>query len=188
MGRDVVFRDAVLDEVPAVHALVEASYRGDESRQGWTTEADLIDGRRTDETEVARLVSGPDSRMLVGVSVPDGEIVACCALERRAADEAYLGMFAVRPRLQGRGTGRRLVAHAEQVAAAWGCTRVVMYVIRQRSELLAWYARLGYLPTGETVPFPYDIPGLHPRRPDLELKVLAKALPSSPAGTAPDAV
>lgn len=203
MGGDVAFRDAVPDDVPAIHALVEASYRGDESRRGWTTEADLIDGRRTEASEVARLVSGPGTRMLVGVSVPDaepdgepdggpdggpdGEIVACCALERRPGGAAYLGMFAVRPQLQGRGTGRRLVARAEEVAASWGCARVVMHVIRQRTELLAWYARIGYLPTGETEPFPYGAPGFHPRRPDLEFAVLARDLPVSRARATRDA-
>jgi hypothetical protein len=52
-----------------------------------------------------------------------------------------------------------------------------MTVLEQRPELLAWYGRRGYLPTGETEPFPYGNPrfGL-PRTQDLRFLVLAKRL------------
>ena len=51
-----------------------------------------------------------------------------------------------------------------------------MQVLRQRSELIAWYERLGYRQTGDMLPFPYDHPGLITKRNDLEFVVLAKAI------------
>ena len=53
MGVLPVFRDAGPEDVPRVVALVERAYRGEASRAGWTTEADLLDGQRTDDREMA---------------------------------------------------------------------------------------------------------------------------------------
>ena len=173
-GLDLTFRAARPDDVPALRALVEACYRGDPSREGWTTEADLRVGPRTSDAEVAAVVSGPDSRMICCES--GGDLLACCQLERRADGWAYLGMLSVRPPLQDRGIGRALLAEAERVAAReWGLRRMRMLVLRQRSELIAWYERLGYRRTGETVPFPPDTPDV-PQVPDLEFAVLARDL------------
>ncbi|MCD0449828.1 GNAT family N-acetyltransferase [Actinocorallia sp. API 0066] len=173
----VVFREAGATDVTAVVALVESAYRGESSRAGWTTEADLLDGRRTDESAVAELVGGgPDHRVLLAES--DGDLVACCHLERRGHG-AYFGMFAVRPTLQGGGLGRLMLAEAERVAhTAWHARELRMTVISVRAELLAWYQRRGYHPTGETLPFPHNEErfGL-PRRPDLTFTVLTKPLP-----------
>jgi hypothetical protein len=52
-----------------------------------------------------------------------------------------------------------------------------MTVINLRHELIAWYERRGYRPTGETGAFPYGDERFGiPTRPDLEFVVLAKAL------------
>jgi GNAT superfamily N-acetyltransferase len=164
------------EEVAAIVALVESAYRGDASRAGWTTEADLLDGQRTDARAVQDMIAGSDGGVLLAFD--DGEdLIACCHLQPRGG-EAYFGMFAVRPARQGRGAGRALVAEAERIARSeWGLGRMSMTVIRQRDDLIAWYARLGYLPTGETVPFPYgdERYGL-PKRDDLEFVVLARGL------------
>ena len=39
---------ATASDLPAIAALVNSAYRGDSSRQGWTTEADYLGGQRTD--------------------------------------------------------------------------------------------------------------------------------------------
>ena len=39
---------ATVQDAPEIAILVNSAYRGDSSRQGWTTEADLLDGTRTD--------------------------------------------------------------------------------------------------------------------------------------------
>ncbi len=48
------FRNAGEADIGAIVALVEGSYRGDASRAGWTTEADLLDGMRIDAPARAR--------------------------------------------------------------------------------------------------------------------------------------
>jgi N-acetylglutamate synthase-like GNAT family acetyltransferase len=167
-------RHATDADVPAVRALVDAAYRGDASRAGWTTEADLLDGQRTDETLVRELLVAPDSAVLL--LEEGGALLACCHVEQRPG-VGYVGMVAVAPGRQGRGTGRRLLEAAERQLVAWALPAAEMTVLAQRPELLAWYARRGYLPTGERRPFPYgDERYGRPRRPDLELLVLRKPL------------
>jgi ribosomal protein S18 acetylase RimI-like enzyme len=169
------FRLAGLADVPAVHALVESAYRGAASHEGWTTEADLLDGQRTDVAALTAIVESGTGAIVLG---EDGVgIVACCQLERRPDDVAYVGMVAVRPRAQASGIGRALLAEAERRATECGAGAVRMTVIRQRSELIAWYERLGFRRTGETEPFPYgDARFGLPRRDDLEFLVLEKSL------------
>ncbi|CAL9281657.1 GNAT family N-acetyltransferase [Streptomyces sp. NPDC052644] len=169
------YRDAVEADVPALVELVESAYRGDASRAGWTTEADILDGQRTDPDGVRAVISTPGSR-LVAVE-RDGGLVACCQLERRG-DAAYFGMFAVRPGLQGGGLGRRVLAEAERLAREeWGAREMHMTVISVRDELIAWYERRGYRRTGRTTPFPYGDERFGvPRRDDLEFELLVKEL------------
>jgi ribosomal protein S18 acetylase RimI-like enzyme len=171
----LALRPAGPDDVVAVVGLVESAYRGDSSRAGWTSEAHLLGGQRTDESEIAGLIAREDS--LVLVAEMDGRLVGCCHLERRPGDVAYLGLLAVQPSQQGSGIGRTVVDEAERIAAAWGGTQLEMTVIRQREDLIAWYRRLGYEETGESRPFPYgDERFGEPRRDDLEFVVLARPL------------
>jgi ribosomal protein S18 acetylase RimI-like enzyme len=182
------FRTARLEDVEAVVQLVESAYRGDSSRAGWTTEADLLDGQRTDPEEVASLLRDDGSRLLLAQL--SQQLVGCVLVQRSGAHGApvtqelapervaHIGLFAVRPTLQSRGLGGALLEHAEHVARSeLGVTRAEMTVIEQRLELLPWYERRGYRRTGATEPFPYGNPrfGL-PRRPDLRFLVLAKDL------------
>jgi GNAT superfamily N-acetyltransferase len=183
-------RPAVAADAEALAALVNSAYRGDSSRAGWTTEADLLGGQRTDPAALREFIlageTAGDRVLLVhdgagtlgtpGVEPGTGPD-ACVQLERRGG-EAYLGMLTVRPTRQAGGLGRRLLTAAEGWAKArWGCGAVVMTVIPQRVELIAWYARRGYRATGETEPFPYgDTRFGEPRRPDLGFVVLRKTL------------
>ncbi|WP_030273253.1 GNAT family N-acetyltransferase [Streptomyces sp. NRRL B-24484] len=169
------FRAAGPADVPAVVALVESAYRGEASRAGWTTEADLLDGQRTDEAGVAEVVARQGSVVLLAEA--DGALLACCHLERRTG-AAYFGMFSVRPALQGGGIGRSVLERAERHAREeWGIDRMEMTVIEQRADLIAWYERRGYVRTGEFEPFPYGDERFGvPLRPDLRFERLVKAL------------
>ncbi len=169
-------RDATDADVPAVVALVESAYRGDSSRLGWTTEADLLGGQRTDAAAVAEILGDPASRLLLAVGLGDA-IVGCCHVKRTDATTSYFGSFAVRPGLQGAGTGGALLRAGERCAVDWGSVQMEMTVIAQRVDLIAWYERRGYARTGDTRPFPYgDERFGRPRRSDLEFVVLRKDL------------
>ncbi len=170
-------RRATAADVPAVVTLVESAYRGDASRAGWTTEADLLHGQRTDVDAVSAAVSGAGDRVLLSVD-DTGRLLGCCHLQSRANGVAYLGMFAVRPSGQGGGVGSALLAEAERVAAAeFGCTCAELTVITQRTELIAFYLRRGYRSSGERRPFPYGDERFGvPQRDDLRFDVLRKPL------------
>ena len=171
-----LYRRAQSSDVTAVVQLVHSAYRGDSSRLGWTTEADLLDGQRTDPVEVSELVVAADKRLIL--SELGAELVGCVLVKHEPPAVAQIGLFAVRPTLQGRGLGKGLLAEAERAAREdFQAERAEMTVIEQRPDILAWYRRLGYQHTGACEPFPYGNPrfGL-PRRPDLRFLVLAKPL------------
>ncbi|MGA5260453.1 GNAT family N-acetyltransferase [Streptomyces griseoincarnatus] len=171
----LTFRDATDADVDALVELIESAYRGESSRTGWTTEADILRGQRTDREAVLEVVEAPDSRLLTVER--EGRIVACCQLEHRG-EHAYFGMFAVSPALQGAGLGRTVIAEAErQAREGWGVTEMHMTVITVREDLIAWYERRGYRRTGKTAPFPYGDERFGvPQRDDLQFELLVKEL------------
>ena len=171
----LAFRDATAGDIDAIVALVTSAYRGEASRAGWTTEADLLDGNRIDPEVLRGDIERPRSRVLLASQ--DGQLVACAhvAVEDGAG---YFGMFAVRPVLQGGGLGRAVLAEAERVARDdWGLPVMRMTVIDVREDLIAWYERRGYRRTGVKKPFPAVDPrfGL-PKRDDLRFEVMEKPL------------
>jgi GNAT superfamily N-acetyltransferase len=175
---ELTYRYAGPADVPPVVALVDSAYRGGESRAGWTSEAELIDGQRTDVATVSALIAEPGAHVLLAEEA--GVLQVCCELREphMRGGIAYFGMFAVRPSRQDGGYGRVVLAEAERVSRdEFGAVTLEMTVIRQRASLIAWYERRGYQRTGETKPFPYgdERVGI-PKLDDLEFVTLAKAL------------
>jgi GNAT superfamily N-acetyltransferase len=176
------FRDAEAMDIPAIEALVTSAYRGEASRKGWTTEADLLDGQRVDPLGIAEIISKPRSRIVLAERPSaDAEqatqLLACCHIEHQG-EGCYFGMFAVDPRLQGGGVGKRMMIEAERIAREeFHCREMQMTVISIRDDLIGWYERRGYRRTGVYKPFPYGDERFGiPKRDDLRFEVLAKAL------------
>ena len=164
-------------DLDAVSALVNSAYRGDSSRAGWTTEADYLDGQRTDSDTLRRdLAANPRARVMA-LREDDGELLGCVWLEPAEAGVWYLGMLTVRPTLQDRQLGRTMMGLAEAYARGQGAQRMRMTVVSIRDTLIAWYQRRGYGLTGERRPFPYDDAKFgEPRVAGLEFVVMEKAL------------
>jgi len=201
--QQLVFRNATLADVSAVVELVESAYRGEASRAGWTTEADLLDGQRTDEIEIREIICGTHSRIRLAEQSPAGlqildqiqahtpsqeralphaaSLVGCVRIEN-AGDAGYIGMVSVLPTLQSAGIGRQLLHEAERVIRdELRLPRARMTVIGQRDTLIAWYQRRGYSLTGKQEKFPYGQPRAGtPRRDDLYFEVLEKSLATNP--------
>ena len=171
----LAFRDATAGDIDAIVALVTSAYRGEASRAGWTTEADLLDGNRIAPEVLRADIARERSRVLLASQ--DGQLVACAhvAVEDGAG---YFGMFAVRPLLQGGGVGKAVLAEAERVVRDdWGLATMRMTVIDLREDLIAWYERRGYRRTGVKKPFPAVDPRFGiPKRDDLRFEVLDKPL------------
>jgi ribosomal protein S18 acetylase RimI-like enzyme len=175
LDASIFFRAASESDIPALVPLVTSAYRGESSRQGWTTEADILDGNRIVPEVLEADIRRPRSRILIAERA--GEMVGCAHVCEQEG-VGYFGMFAVRPDLQNAGVGRAVLAEAERIAhQEWRLPLMRMTVIDLREELIAWYVRRGYRRTGVKKPFPATDPrfGL-PRREDLCFEVLEKLL------------
>ena len=141
---------ATLADVPTINQLVNSAYRGEGAKEGWTTEAELIDGTRIDESILEGLIKRSDTTVLTYRG--EGKLLACVEL-RKEGNKLYLGLLSVRPNLQGKGVGKKLLKAAEDYAHQHACRTIYMSVISVRTELIAWYERHGYSLTGERKPF-----------------------------------
>ena len=168
-------RVATADDIHALHGLIESAYRGDSAKAGWTHEADLLGGQRTDAEALEAMIASDDQVILL--IEEDHAPTGCVHVTIKPDGLAYLGLLTVDPSRQAAGLGRQLLEAAEAEARTRGCDRIEMTVIAQRAELIAWYKRRGYALTGERRPFPLDDPryGLPTTR-DLEFVVMAKPI------------
>ena len=176
----LAFRAATSADIDALVALVESAYRGDASRAGWTTEADLLDGRRTGADDIQACIDRPQSVILLaeGADADGRADLLACAHVAEEDGAGYFGMFSVRPDRQGGGIGKHVLAECERIARdEWRLPAMRMTVIDIRDELIAFYERRGYRRTGTKKPFPYGDErfGL-PTRDDLRFEVLEKEL------------
>ena len=159
-------------DVSSLVALMDSAYRGENSKEGWTSEADLFVGeKRTDDETVSNLIKKSGAVFLKYVS--DEGVMEGCVLLNKKESKLYLGMFSVSPKAQGKGIGKELLMAADNYAKEQNCTSIFMTVITVRNELIAWYERNGYQKTGKVVPFPVDDRFGIPTQP-LEMLVLEK--------------
>ncbi len=164
---------AGMNDIPALVALMDSAYRGENSKQGWTSEADLFIGnKRTDEETVKRLMAEPNAVFLK--CVDENALVGCVFLHKKK-ERLYLGMFAVSPSAQGKGIGKKILAAADDLARKRSCTTIYMTVITIREDLIAWYLKNGYEKTERILPFPADERFGIPTQP-LQMIVLEKKL------------
>ncbi|HEX8059932.1 MAG TPA: GNAT family N-acetyltransferase [Cyclobacteriaceae bacterium] len=164
---------AELNDSETLAALVNSAYRGEHAKKGWTTEADLIEGTRTDTAALKDIIKKDDTTILKYER--DGKIIGC--VELKIVDgRLYLGMLTVEPSIQGSGIGKEMLRAAEEFGKTRGCRSVYMTVITIRKELIDWYKRHGYADTGERKPFHFNDPRFGQPKQKLEFLVLEKKL------------
>jgi N-acetylglutamate synthase-like GNAT family acetyltransferase len=164
--------EASIGDVPAICTLVNTAYRGDSSRKGWTTEADLLDGIRIEESMLEEYCRDKNSTIL---KCTDNDQITGCVYLKKEQERLYLGMLTVSPDLQAKGIGKMLLWASEETARVKDCKSVVMTVITKRKELIDWYKRHGYSETGERQLFPESEKFGKPKMP-LEFLVMEKNL------------
>lgn len=188
--RPLTFRVATAADIPPVLNLIRSAYRGEASLEGWTTEANYLADERIDEAGLRAKIEEPNGVVLMAFGSPDSstieqneqqQLLACCEVLRlpEPSKMAYFGLFAVRPRLQNGGIGKKVLVEAERYAKeVLGAEKMEMQVVWLRDELIAWYVRRGYkLLEGETRPFPYEhLVNGKALRDDLYFVVLEKVL------------
>ena len=171
----ISFQTATVQECSQLADLVNSAYRGESSKKGWTTEADLLGGQRTDAESLREIIQSPMNQ--IEIAFDEGFMVGSVHLVREELDTLYFGMLTVAPQLQAKGLGKILLNHVEDVARIHHLKRIRMTVIPSRTELIAFYERRGFMATGKDEPFPDADPrfGL-PKVANLSLKEFEKRL------------
>ena len=164
---------AITEDVSSLNKLINSAYRGESSKKGWTTEANLLEGSRTTEAELTEILEDQKNTML---KFTENNAIIGCVLLIEKEHQLYLGMLTVSPELQNSGVGKKLLQQAEIHALALGLTKIIMTVISVREELIAWYISKGYLDTGAKEPFPASDVHIPISKEPLEFIVLEKRI------------
>ena len=198
-AEQVTIRLATPEDAPRLHGIIHAAYRTDQS---WTTEENLVGGERIglhelealldDDSELAerqdpvfvatlRVTPNADAAG-AGTVLADEMLVGCIQAEwaKHHPDRglpaacAMFGLFAVDPPHQSKRVGSQLLEHAlVHAKGAWGCREAVLWVIKQRQDIVKWYERLGFRWSGKVKPFVFPELTL---KDDVEFLVLIKRL------------
>jgi ribosomal protein S18 acetylase RimI-like enzyme len=110
----------------------------------------FIDADRTNPEKVRALLQ--EGKFLL---VEQGGTLAGCVYVELRGERGYFGLLAVDPQFQRAGLGSRLISVAEEYCRAEGCQFMDLTIVNLRTELPAFYRRLGYAESG-TLPFPSD--------------------------------
>ncbi len=145
------FRTATHDDIGFLVELVNSAYQPIGNTSGWTDESCYVAGTRTSAGSLAKLLSKPDSVLLLGLH--EGQIIATVHVQKKAG-RVHIGMLAVNPAWQGQSIGGQMLAYAEDYAVKQFHARILaMIVIALRTDVIGFYQRRGYQLTGLTIPY-----------------------------------
>jgi ribosomal protein S18 acetylase RimI-like enzyme len=150
------FRSAELEDADKIVELVNSAYRGDSSRVGWTTEADFLDGQRTDSEKISELIASLG--VSIELAIENQQVIGCVQLRKEPEGVLYFGMLTVKPDIQSQGIGKLLLERIESIAKRGKCKKIRIHVIHLRNELIAFYERRGFKKTGKSEAFPQNDP------------------------------
>ncbi|CEG75494.1 hypothetical protein RMATCC62417_10526 [Rhizopus microsporus] len=156
---DIIVRKATLEDLEykaSAYLTVNDAYR---SKGGWTTEEDIVSGPRCTEEDIEKFIrenGNPNTLLFAIKQTNEGSSVVGTVQIQPCEDhenEAEIGLFSVSPFEQSRGIGGKLMQAAMNEMKELGFTHAVLHVLENRPDILAWYRKLGFVETGERLPF-----------------------------------
>lgn len=160
---------ANLEHINEIIKLVNEAYRGD---IGWTKETNLVSGCRTTKQEIESLISNQNNHLLIYIE--NSQMVSCICIEQ-LQDQCYIGLFAVKPSIQNKGIGKKVLELAEEYAKLkFFIKKFIMVVISQREELIEYYQRRGYSKNGTIKEYPKNLDVGIPLTNNLTIEYLEK--------------
>jgi len=172
--KNIIINSAFPGHAWEISRLVNSVYRGENSKKGWTTEAELLGGIRITVNKILELIGKRNNEILLAVT--DDKIIGCVHLEK-INNKCHLGMLSVDVNYQKEGIGKLLMGESENYAKeVFECSEMEMKVIGQRKELIEYYIRQGYTLTGEKENFSLNAHFGAPKRNDLYFEFLVKSL------------
>lgn len=165
----ITFKTAHPEDFQTISDLVNSAYRGDGSKQGWTTEADYIGGTRTTPELILAMLSTPRAQIELAFNESDN-LIGCVYINREGTTRLYFGMLTTSPLYQGKGLGKKMISHVEGIAKKESFIELKITVLNVRAELIEFYERRGFKATGEFEKFPDNDPAFGiPKVPGLKL-------------------
>lgn len=147
-----IFKLATLEDIEELEALINSCYRGESSKAGWTTEADILDGARVDRIMLENLLKNQDVCFL---TLCEGDAIVASICLTKEADRVKLGLIVVKAAMQGMGIGKKIIEYAQEYAKReWGATSAEVEVISIRTELKEYYERRGFVDTKKYTTLP----------------------------------
>ncbi|NML22341.1 GNAT family N-acetyltransferase [Pseudoflavitalea sp. G-6-1-2] len=138
-------------DIAAVTTVINSAYEGKPGSKSWTSEGHLVEGQRTSESLLSDLIQKPGVRMYK--CCDEQSTVLGCVLIEEKPETLYLGMLSVSPDAQAGGIGKLLLQFGENLAKENNYSTLTITVIDVRAELIDWYRRKGFAPTGNWEPF-----------------------------------
>ncbi|MEO9032124.1 MAG: GNAT family N-acetyltransferase [Ginsengibacter sp.] len=105
---------ATLEDISRLDKLNNSAYRCEFLKKGWTSEADLFDGIRTDKESIGKLIKKPGAVFLKFCN--DANILLGCVFLEKNTNKMYVEMLTVLPTEQAKGIGKKLLLAAENYA------------------------------------------------------------------------
>jgi len=141
---EVAFRPAVIDDLPAIMALL-ADDDVARARGGYAGDLPTEAFAEIDADPRNELVVGVAGRLIVGTC----QLTFIPGLSRGGAERMTIEAVRVRSDLRGAGIGRRMMAYALGRARARGCALAQLTTDKRRTEAHRFYESLGFVASHE---------------------------------------
>ena len=146
-------RLATLSDSPEIVSLVNTAYRSKEV-QGWTSEAEIIEGDRINLEQVKALIETKKSFLFLAFD--QRKLIGCIHIQLEK-NLGHISLLTTHPKIQNLGLGKRLLQFSEDYCFEhYHINAFELSVLSTRKELIEFYERRGYIFTGKVDSYPVD--------------------------------